>query len=606
MNVRISLTTLLSLACLFANTQALSMPRYGDWWFDEYASNTASGESSCQLCHERPGGGNGWNDYGFNLLTVFEILRGSIPNEQNRLLSSLRAIEAVNTDINDTNSSRYIDEITDGTQPGWREGVVNSIRFTNGNAEKVIAPPNDLPCGILIDQGSDIFCAIADPRPSAITQGDIVIDLQTVADGFTAPVLALPAPGEENTIYVVEQGGTIVRVHKNSGAKTLFLDFSDQLVNNFGQINALGFDERGFLGFAFDPDYQNNNLVYTFLSKNADAIADFSTLSAGQIPDHQSVISQWLVVNPAEGNAIATAEQELLVIDKPQFNHNGGSLVFGPDGYLYISTGDGGNANDLGDGHVDGGNGQDNTNPLGAILRIDTQGNNSVNGHYGIPKDNPFVGQNGLDEIFTYGFRNPYRFSIEVLDNNAFNLYVGDVGQGSIEEVDRIHSTESGNNYGWNYKEGSFFFYSNEGGSAFISDVPPEGEVLPPLIDPIAEYDHDEGISVIGGHVYTGSAIEGLSNRYVFADWSRGFSRPDGRLFYLNENDEMREFQTITSPDLFITGFGQDNQNELYIVGSQSFDVSSDTGFLRKLVPVNNETCYTVKASNDMIVNFCL
>lgn len=597
--------------CVFLNTPALSMPRFSDWWFDEYDGQRASGESVCQLCHQRSGGGNGWNDYGWNLLIAFNILQDAFPTEQQALLESLRAIEDVNTDINDPDSSTYLDEINAGTQPGWREGIVNLIRFTNGNPEQIMAPPNDLPCGVVIDQGSDIFCAVSDPQPSSIEQGNIQLGLKTIAEGFRAPVLALAAPGEENTLYVVEQGGMIQRIDLVNGEKSLFLDFSNQLVNNFGQINALGFDERGLLGFAFDPDYQNNRLIYTYISKNADSAADFSTLQdtslvgAVQIANHQTVISQWLLENPQTAPT-ASAELELLVIDQPQFNHNGGSIVFGPDNYLYISLGDGGNANDQGDGHGEDGNGQNNTNPLGAILRIDPHGDNSTNGRYGIPNGNPFVGQTGLNEIYAYGFRNPYRFSFESLGNGDFNLYVGDVGQGDIEEIDRIGSDSPGGNYGWNIKEGSFFFYVNDSGSAFISDMPPPGEDVSSLIDPIAEYDHDEGVSVIGGHVYNGSAISGLANRYVFADWSRGFSNPEGRLFYLNQSDELREFQyAVRDPGVFITGFGKDNAGELYIVGSTSFNVNNSTGSLQKLVPVNNEYCFPVTSSTGQIVTIC-
>jgi len=601
----ISRLVLACVLCLSFSTSAFAMPRFADWWFDEYDGQTASGESICQLCHERSGGGNGWNDYGWNLLLAFDVLRNSFPTEEQALLEALRAIEDVNTDVNDNSSPTYLEEINAGTQPGWREGVVNLIRYTNGNADQIIAPPNDLPCGVVIDPGSDIFCAVADPQPSSIEQGNIVLDLQTIADGFQSPVLAVAAPGDANHLYVVEQGGTVQQVNLQTGEKSLFLDFSEQLVNNFGQINGFGFDERGLLGFAFDPDYQQNNLIYTYISKNADSTPDFSTLESGQTANHQSVISQWLVMNP-QTQPIAGAEQQLIVIDQPQFNHNGGSIVFGPDGYLYISLGDGGNANDQGDGHGIEGNGRDNTNPLGAILRIDPDGNNSTNGRYGIPNDNPFVGVDGVDEIFAFGFRNPYRFSFETLENNAFNLYVGDVGQNAIEEIDRIASDSAGGNYGWNLKEGSFFFYVNDSGSVFISDMAPPGEDVSSLIDPIAEYDHDEGISVIGGHVYTGAQLSELENRYVFADWSRGFSNPEGRLFYLNQNDEMREFQYATrEPGVYISGFGQDLQGELYIVGSTSFNVNSSTGSLQKLVRVSDELCFPVRSQNGQITTVC-
>jgi len=364
-----------------------------------------------------------------------------------------------------------------------------------------------------------LFCSgVDDPQSTGITQGEIQIDLQTVATGFSAPVLAASEPSNPNSIYVVEQGGTIQKVNINTGEKELFLDFSGELVDGFAQQFG-GFDERGLLGFAFDPDYENNNRVYTYISKNADRQADFSTLDPGQEADHQTVISEWIVIN-SQSNPVAGAERELLTIDQPQFNHNGGSVVFGPDGNLFISLGDGGGANDNEQGHGENGNGRDNTNPLGAILRIDPRGSNSENGMYGIPADNPFLGQSGVDEIYAFGFRNPYRISIETLPDNEFNIYVGDVGQGDIEEVDIIPSSDAGGNYGWNYKEGSLYFIINPDGTTFIRETPPDNEVIPPLIDPVAEYDHDEGISVIGGHVYTGAAISELNNIYVFGEWT--------------------------------------------------------------------------------------
>ena len=381
------------------------------------------------------------------------------------------------------------------------------------------------------------------------------------------------------------------------------------MVDGFAQEFG-GFDERGLLGFAFDPDYANNNRVYTYISKNADGQADFSTLDLGQQANHQTVISEWTVINP-ESNPVAGSEREMLIIDQPQFNHNAGSVVFGPDGTLFISLGDGGGANDNQEGHGENGNGRDNTNPLGAILRIDPRGNNSDNGQYGIPADNPFIGEAGLDEIYAFGFRNPYRISVETLPNNDFNVYVGDVGQGDIEEVDIITRSDAGGNYGWNYKEGSFYFFINPNGSTFISETPPENEIIPPLIDPVAEYDHDEGISVIGGHVYTGS-ISALNNVYVFGEWSCSFASPEGRLFYLNEANEVREFDYITEPNIFVTGFGLDNQNEIYVVGNQSaFANAGPSGSLMKLVDPNavsdeDQLCFPVRTQDGDFTLICL
>ena len=171
---------------------------------------------------------------------------------------------------------------------------------------------------------------------------------------------------------------------------------------------------------------------------------------------------------------------------------------------------------------------------------------------------------------------------------------------------------DAGGNYGWNYKEGSFFFSINANGSSSISETPPVVEDIPTLIDPIAEYGQSDGISVIGGHVYTGSASGSLRNRYVFGDWSRSSNTPDGRIFYLNAENEIREFDYITRPNIFITGFGQDNQNELYVVGGQSSRVTGEpSGSLIKLIPRGGNSseeplCFPIKAQNNSIVTICL
>ena len=180
---------------------------------------------------------------------------------------------------------------------------------------------------------------------------------------------------------------------------------------------------------------------------------------------------------------VVASQRELLRIDKPEYNHNGGALAFGPDGLLYISVGDGGFGDDQGPGHVPGGNAQSLApgNVLGKILRIDPRGHNSANHQYGIPADNPFVGKPGADEIFAYGFRNPYRMSF---DQNTGQLWVGDVGQNAIEEVDIV---QAGGNYGWHEKEGTFLFSPgarlnpNDGVVTANSPGQPEG-----LIDPVA------------------------------------------------------------------------------------------------------------------------
>ena len=573
-------------------TEVFAMPRYGEWWLEEYEDISASGEASCQLCHVNDGE-NGWNEYGWNVRSVFRALQGS-GSERSRLEQALDEIKDFNTIASDINSNTFLQEIEFNAQPGWREGQVNLIRYSEESAipDEIISPPSSLPCGVLIDPNSALVCEIENPEIS-ITQGNILINLETVAQGFDKPILALssPDPLEANLLYVVEQGGRVWRVNVNTGNKVQFVDFSDQIIGLTGNLG-----ERGLLGLAFDPNYLTNNKLYTYLSKPVNNPADFSTLQVGDVANHQTVISEWIIINPQSTTPSASAEIELLVIDQPQANHNAGTITFGPDGYLYIALGDGGSRNDQGTGHGENGNGRDNTNPLGAILRIDPSGNNSTNGKYGIPNTNPFVDLDGLDEIYAYGFRNPYRFSFEDLGNQEFNLYVGDVGQNALEEVNRIHSSSPGGNYGWNYKEGSYFFYTGETGN-YISDESPEGP-LPPLIDPIAEYDHDVGISVIGGHVYKGSVINDLKDRYVFGE----FARPNGKVFYLDANDNIKEFRYESPINMNITGFGVDQQNELYVVGS-----TPTTGVLKKIIlGIEQSLCFPVENKNGNINVVCL
>lgn len=595
-NFRATIALLLVVCLLPQITYARS--QYLGFWDERYSTSDAS-ESGCQLCHRDPSGGNGWNEYGWSLRSQ---LAGQTTVRQFVLNGAMAIIEPLPSG----SGISFIAEIQANAQPGWREGSINTIRFRGAQANQTISPPDQL-CGLIDLNSVPRPCSIFNPLPSDLPLGDVHVELQTLATGFLSPIGAVSAPGENGFIYVVEQGGIVSRVNLANGQKTNFLDFSDELVSNYGQING-GFDERGLLGFAFHPNFNENNRVFTYISKDfLPDTAHFSTVKADETLEpsgrHLSVVSEWQL-NRQTNDAVET---ELLIVDQPQFNHNAGTLAFGPDGYLYISFGDGGGADDAGAGHGVTGNGSDNTNPLGAVLRIDVNDPSPANGRYGIPSQNPFVGTAGLDEIVAYGLRNPFRFSFEELGGNNFNLYLGDVGQNEIEEIDRISSSSLGGNYGWNSKEGSFFFYSNNGMS-FISNTPPPGFDQSTVIDPIAEYDHDEGLSVIGGHVYTGDAIVALADRYVFADYGRNFMQPSGRLFYLNAQEEIAEFNTENPIEMYITAVAKDNQNELYIVGSESTRVNSQTGALKKIVPVATEQgdlCFPIITSNRNVALVC-
>lgn len=523
-------------------------------WRAFYPQSKAD-DVNCQLCHVNAGGGSPWNAYGWSI-------RQRVVDQGMTFEQAFAAVEALDAD---NNGKTNLQEITANAQPGWQVG--SNIVYAKEATTQTVAAPN---IGRL-----DI--ALADPITTTIVStGSLQISLTTLATDLVAPLYATAAPGLTNNLFVVDQPGQLWKVDLATGAKQLFLDVAAQLIP-LGALGPQSFDERGLLGLAFHPNYATNGLLYTFMTEPISGTADYSTLPVTVTANAQSVIAQWTVDNPASAQSVVNpaSKKVLLRIDKPQFNHNGGHLAFGPDGKLYIALGDGGGADDTDGqpfigglpiaGHGPGGNGQDATNPLGAILRIDPLGTNAPNGSYGIPADNPFVATADarLDEIFAYGLRNPFRFSF---DKQTGQLYTGDVGQNKVEEVNII---TAGGNYGWKYKEGTFFFDDNGTRSGFVTDIDPGG-VPTGLIDPIAQYDHDEGISIIGGFVYRGTAVTALNGIYVFGDWSRSFGVPAARLFYLTSANAIREFRLPQAEALsiFLHGFGQDAAGELYVLGN--------------------------------------
>lgn len=466
--------------------------------------------------------------------------------------------------------------------------------------------------GLVAPVAAQQHTPLADPIPALIPQSPVRISLETVMSGLVSPVAAAVAPGDRQHLYVADQPGQIWRLpiarHDDdndddddrddrpgaSRRPELFLDVSKLLV-------ALGlgpgkYDERGLLGIAFHPQFRFNGLFYTFTSQPAKGRADFSTLPPGVAPNCQSVVTEWRVRRPGRGHSAVDlgSARELVRIDKPQFNHNGGALAFGADQMLYVSLGDGGGADDEGVGHVPGGNAQSLApgNVLGKILRIDPLGRNAANGKYGIPPDNPLVGKAGADEIFAYGFRNPFRMSFDPFGR----LYVGDVGQNNVEEVDIV---TAGGNYGWRIKEGTFLFDTGGPNSATDPDVG-KGFVyanspgMPAgLIDPIAEYDHADGadvpetrIAVIGGYVYRGHGVQALRGRYVFGDYSGEASpTPQGHLFVLGRNNQVENLVAVNrNPlNLAVLGFGQDARGELYLLANGTGTLLGKTGVVMKL-----------------------
>lgn len=447
-----------------------------------------------------------------------------------------------------------------------------------------------------------------------IPSGGPPIAFEVVADGLTAPNFGTHAPGDMQRLFVSDQNGILWAIRLDTGEKSVFLDVSGRLVP-LGVAGPGTFDERGLLGVAFDPGYMDNGLLYTYTSEPLAGDADFSTLPSGTPANHQSVITEWQVPDPGNPAAVVdpASAREILRIDQPQFNHDGGAVNFGPDGHLYISLGDGGGRDDQGVGHGDSGNAQNPGNVLGSILRIAPLGSNSANGKYGIPADNPFVGQAGFaEEVFAYGFRNPFRFSFDMMKGD---LYVGDVGQDDVEEVDVV---VAGGNYGWNVKEGSFCFNPNGSDPGFAFEQTPCPNEPAGLIDPVAEYNtsdnlenNEEGRAVIGGFVYRGSDFPALFGHYIFGDFSRftesGVNN-DGSLFFLARKEIVGKNRILKSPILeaqlagmdrlgkAVLGFGQDAKGEVYLLANDTGvpfgagpSLDMPTGVVLKLVPAKPE-----------------
>ncbi len=422
---------------------------------------------------------------------------------------------------------------------------------------------------------------IATPAAAAppVLPGNISIDLETVASGLTAPLGLVESPDNTGRKFVVDQAGQIRIIQNGSLLPTPFLNLT-------GVIPTLnpGFDERGVLGMAFHPDYAQNGrffVRYSVPRQGAPGEPCFGT-SRGC---HSEVLSEFTAsANPNVANPTPIT---LLTVPQPQFNHNGGDVHFGPDGMLYMGLGDGGGAHDgLADtppSHGPIGNGQNTQTLLGSMLRIDV----STPGAYTIPATNPFAdGVNGRPEIYAYGLRNPFKFSFDSRPGGTNRLFLADVGQNLVEEVDII---ENGKNYGWVTKEGTNCFdpLNPTVPLASCSSTGPMGE---PLVDPISEYDHTEGISIIGGFVYRGSAIPALSGMYVFGDFSRGFGSPDGRLFYFDPANPTQIFELLVGTNndplgRFLHGFGEDADGELYVLAQSTLAPTGSTGVVLRIVP---------------------
>jgi glucose/arabinose dehydrogenase len=450
---------------------------------------------------------------------------------------------------------------------------------------------------------------VIDPIVPTIPDSHLTIALKPVMTGLVQPTAGAVAPGDPEHLYIADQVGTVwaldISRHAHINDAKLFLDIRDQLVT-LG-LGASKYDERGLLGIAFHPNFRRNHLFYTFSSQPATRPATFNTLPPDIAPNCQSVLQEWRVTEMDDDTMVVQpgSARVLMVINKPQFNHNGGALLFGPDRMLYVAVGDGGGSNDSGVGHAAAGNAQSlvDGNVLGKILRIDPLGHDSANGQYGIPRDNPFSDRwmplAGPHEIFAYGFRNPWRMSF---DAETGALYAGDVGQNDLEEVDIVRR---GKNYGWPVKEGTFLFdgfLAGRGGTGYVWQNSPGAPAG--IVDPIAQYDHGDGQvpplhsgvhvrqAVIGGFVYRGDRVDALQGRYVFGDYGSATSPIEGNLYVLRGRDRKLETLNVegrSSLGLAVLAFAQSRDGELFLLASQTGTVLGTTGVVLRIVEAKGD-----------------
>jgi glucose/arabinose dehydrogenase len=342
--------------------------------------------------------------------------------------------------------------------------------------------------------------------------GNVAVRLEPVASGLDFP-LDLKSPPGDSRLFVVEKTGKIKIIKSGAVLPKPFLDLS-ALISNGG--------EQGLLGVAFHPRYATNGVF----------VVDYTDTSGDTRIARYHVSADPDVADPASGEI-------LLGVDQPYSNHNGGGLLFGPDGFLYISLGDGGSGGDPQN------HGQDRRDLLGSILRIDVDHGSP----YGIPGSNPYAQSTTFrHELWNYGMRNPWRFSF---DRENGDLYIADVGQDNLEEVDVApHGSSGGENYGWRIMEGSSCYQS--------SGCDRTGLVLPVL-----EYSHSDGCSITGGYVYRGQAIPALRGTYFYSDYCNGWIR--SFRYRSGQASDQREWSALKTSGS-VTSFGEDAAGELYVL----------------------------------------
>ncbi|HEY3518534.1 MAG TPA: PQQ-dependent sugar dehydrogenase, partial [Gammaproteobacteria bacterium] len=394
-------------------------------------------------------------------------------------------------------------------------------------------PPPGVTVG-LDSRPSNLSCVA--PAKTVVTGTAIQLQRAFPNLTFDQPVAMLQAPGDDSRWFVVQKGGT-VRVFANTATPT---------ASNFIALTVNSNSEGGLLGMAFHPQWSANRQVFLSFTESVPMVSVIA---------RYTISANGLTADPA-------TRADIIKVNQPADNHNGGQIAFGSDTFLYFGLGDGGNGGDSPQM-----TGQDTTDLLGSFLRLDID---TAGAAYEIPPDNPFAGAptcpaahtvsaNNCPEIYAWGFRNPWRWSF---DSATGDLWAGDVGQGAREEIDRV---QRGGNYGWNCREGLL---------AYNGCPTPSTN----FIDPVHDYGRSLGTSVTGGYVYRGSAIPGLVGSYLFSDYGSGIIWrlvPNGSGGFTSEQ--------MLDTSLGIASFGQGNDGELYVV-----DLNG--GGLHKIVPAGGGT----------------
>ena len=397
-----------------------------------------------------------------------------------------------------------------------------TVAACNGVGTPTLPPASNTPTSASVTEISPPVTEIdstitSEPVPSIEVPGATTFPDPGAYQWQQYPVSGLQRPVDlqpdgSGRLFVLEKAGRIRIIENDQLLEAPFLDITDRVGSSA--------NEQGLLGLAFHPQYAENGWFFVnYTDTNGDTV-----IARFQVSDDPN-------------SADPASEVQLLGVDQPFPNHNGGALAFGPDGYLYAGLGDGGAAGDP------MGNAQDTDSLLGKILRIDVDSAEP----YAVPSDNPFG-----NEVWAYGLRNPWRMSF---DTPTDDLYIGDVGQGEWEEIDFLPAGSAGGaNFGWDHREGA---HEYEGGG-------PEG-----MIDPVAEYSHGNGCSVTGGYVYRGSMAE-WNGIYLYGDYCSGI------IWGLIQTDGSWQSQQLFDVDVTITSFGQDDAGEIYLV--------SDNGGIYRLV----------------------